>query len=91
MKKIISLILVFCMAVSMLCMPAAASTSADYSRSWQIVKSLGIISWDDNQKQDNVTRGEFAQMLSDAFNLVSDGSNFKAVTATFGNTTISTY
>ena len=90
MKKIISLILVFCMAVSMLCMPAAVSASTDYTRSWQIVKALGIISWDDSQKQDSVTRGEFAQMLSDAFRLVSDGSSFKAVTSTFGNTTINT-
>ncbi len=88
MKRIISFLLTLCMVLTWTGTLSGTvfAEATVYNESWDALKNLGVISFDDSQKNEEITRAEFAGIIANIIAPVAEsyGSN------TFGKEDIAT-
>lgn len=69
MKKIVAMLLSLCMVFACPVNKMLVSAAENYDESWNTLKALNLIKFTDEQKNENITRAEFADMLANDLNL----------------------
>jgi len=93
MRKLITLILTVCVVFAFYADVSFAAEKTDYTESWSTLNGLGIVSYDDSQKDEFITRAEFADVIANALNIKSNSAyddlskaeGFKDVIRLFGD------
>ena len=87
MRKIISLFLSLCIALN-LCLINVFAQENHYQKSWDLFEGLGILPFMENEKNSEITRAEFASVISSVLGLNQEGlssSQYENSTPSFGN------
>jgi len=83
MKKIISIILATAVSVQLAVLPVMAKVTSKAEHSWRVVNGIGLADFRDSQKEEKVSRIEFAKFLSGALGIVVDEETQKKNPALF--------
>lgn len=78
MKKIISVFLAILILSQLIILPASAKVSSKAEHSWRVVTGLGLADFKESEKEDKVTRAEFAQLITNVLGITfndNSGSN----------------
>lgn len=72
MKKILTLLITIAITSNLVILPVSAKILSKDEHSWRVVNGLGLADYLDSQKEEKVTRAEFAKFLVEALGIISN-------------------